>query len=308
MLGPTGVGKSEVAIEVAERLGGEIVGCDALQVYREFDAATAKPSAADLARVRHHLIDRIDPREDFSLADYVRAADDAIAEIVGRGRVPVVAGGTGMYLRGLLRGVIEAPPRDEALRARIRAWIARRGSERAHRVLARLDPATARRIGPGDRQRLVRALEVAVGSGRSLGARIEAQGTWASGRERYRSVKFGLDLDRPALAERLARRVDDFFAAGLIEEVRAILAAGVPASANAFKAIGYRQTLAALRSGAVDRVALRDEIVVRTRQFAKRQRTWFRGESDIEWLDAGNGARAVADTIVARWTSEAGAS
>ena len=298
--GPTGTGKSRLALQVAERLGGEVVGCDALQVYRGLDAATAKPTRADRARVPHWLIDVADPRRDYSVADYVRDADAAIAGIVARGRVPVIAGGTGMYLRGLLKGLVAAPPRDEALRARLRSLLARYGAPRLHRLLAGLDAESAARIGPADAQRIVRALELALPGEDTWSARLARDGTWSRAGERYRAVKFGLDLERDALAERLAARVDAFLEAGLADEVDRLLARGVPATANAFRGIGYREVLLARTEGR-EPESTRDAIVVATRQYAKRQRTWFRREPGLVWLDAGRGIDALVAPVSDAW-------
>ena len=277
-----------------------MVGCDALQVYRGLDAATAKPSAEDRERVPHWLLDIADPRRDYSLAEYVRDADAAIAAILARGSVPVVVGGAGMYLRGLLKGIVAAPARDEALRARLNAQIARFGARRVHRLLATLDPATAQRVPPEDGQRIVRALELALVSGETWSATLARSGTWSGGQERYRALKFGLDLDREALASRLAARVGTFFDADLPGEVERLLALGVPESANAFKGIGYREILRA-RSEGRDPATMREAIVVATRQYAKRQRTWFRKEPGVVWLDASVGIDALVAIVVGAW-------
>lgn len=290
-------------------MGGEVVGCDALQVYRGLDAATAKPSREERDRVRHWLVDVADPRRDYSLADYVKDADKAIAAIRARGAVPVVAGGSGMYLRGLLKGIIAAPPRDEALRARLSAQIDRFGAERVHRRLATLDPESARRVRPEDAQRIVRALELAMCSEETWSASLARAGTWAKGPERYRALKFAIDLDRGVLASRLSARVDSFFAADLPGEVERLLAAGVPATANAFKGIGYREILRAREAGR-DPATAREAIVVATRQYAKRQRTWFRKEPGLVWLPASVGLDALVKTLVDAWnaaSSEEGA-
>ena len=279
-----------------------MVGCDALQVYRGLDAATAKPSAKDRERVPHWLLDIADPRRDYSLAEYVRDADAAIAAILARGSVPVVVGGAGMYLRGLLKGIVAAPARDEALRARLNAQIARFGARRVHRLLATLDPATAQRVPPEDGQRIVRAIELALVSGETWSATLARSGTWSGGQERYRALKFGLDLDREALASRLAARVGTFFDADLPGEVERLLALGVPESANAFKGIGYREILRA-RSEGRDPAAMREAIVVATRQYAKRQRTWFRKEPGVVWLDASLGIDALVATVVGAWNA-----
>lgn len=287
-------------MRVAERLSGEVVGCDALQVYRGLDAATGKPTSEERARVPHRLIDVVDPGRDYTLADYVRDADAAIAAIAAQGAVPIVVGGTGLYLRGLLKGIVEAPPRDEALRKRVRALAARFGAPRVHRWLARVDPASAARILPGDTQRIVRALELALAAGPSWSERLAASGTWSDEAERYDALKFGLDLDRDFLAARLAARVDAFLDAGLADEVERLLAGGLPESANALKAIGYREMVRARRLG-LDPRAQRDTIVLATRQYAKRQRTWFRKESGVTWLDAARDVDELADEIALRW-------
>jgi tRNA dimethylallyltransferase len=300
--GPTGSGKSRLAVAVAQRLGGEVVGCDALQVYRGFDAATAKPSVEDRRAVRHWLVDVADPRTDYSLARFIEDADRAIADISGRGLVPVIAGGTGMYLRGLLKGIVPAPARDAALRDRLRGLVARYGSKRLHRFLRRVDAASAARVPPEDTQRIVRALELALASDTTWSAALSRHGTWEEAGDRYAALKVGIDLDRELLSARLSRRVDAFFSAGLLDEVRSLLAQGVPPTANAFKGIGYRQALRAL-DGPSDPVRLREEIVVATRQYAKRQRTWFRKEPGMTWLDGGADVDALTAHVAAMWTA-----
>ena len=284
VLGCTGTGKSELALELAQHLAGEIIGCDALQVYRDFDAGTAKPTAEERSLVPHHLVDHVDPRVDYSLADYVREANQVIGEVARRGGVPLVVGGTGMYLRGLLRGVVDAPPRNAALRARLQRVAERRGTPTLHRWLTRLDPESAARLPAQDRQRIVRALELALGGEQTWSERLQRQGSWDSGIERHRSLKIGLELPRELLVRRLDARVERFFESGWVEEVRGLLSSGVPRPANAFKAIGYRDIVSALEQGA-DPQATGDEIKRNTRRYAKRQRTWFRKERDVIWLD-----------------------
>jgi tRNA dimethylallyltransferase len=299
IVGPTGTGKTETALIVARRIGGEIVGCDALQVYRGLDTATAKPSASQRALIPHHLVDVADPRRDFSLADYVRAAEKAVREIDRRGSVPLVVGGTGLYLRGLLRGIIPAPDRDAALRDRLRRMSRRFGTARLHRCLRGLDEESANRLPPNDTQRIVRALELAL-SGETWSARLRREGTWAGCAERYDSLKIGLDMDREVLDRRLRDRVEAFFDAGLVDEVRALLEAGVPREANALKAIGYREVIRALESGADPRDEI-EEVIRNTRRYAKRQRTWFRREPGLRWLDLSGGPGEAADRIVDLW-------
>ena len=300
VLGSTGTGKSEVAVELALRLGGEIVGCDAFQVYRGLDAATAKPDAKQLASVPHHLVSCVDPETDFSMADYVLAAERAIEEVTARGRVIVIVGGTGLYLRGLLRGVIEAPSRDERLRARVRRIIERGGESRLRRWLGRRDPESRRRIRPGDKQRLVRAVELALLEGDTWGERLRRAGTWESGRERYRSLKIGLEMARQEHVRRLDARVDAFFEAGLVDEILGLLARGVSREANAFKAIGYREVLEAIGRGA-DPDTVRGAVRGKTRRYARRQRTWFRREPGVHWFDAGDGIASIVDRASGLW-------
>lgn len=280
VVGPTAVGKSEFALEACERFGGEVVSVDSMQVYRGLDAATSKPGPAERARAPHHGVDLVDPGDDFSMGDFVRFAEGAIAGIAGRGRLPVLVGGTGLYLRGLLRGVAEAPRRVPRLRERLRAVGELRGAPFLHRMLRRLDPEGALRLPPSDRQRIVRALEVRLAGGRPLAAMVREQ---PFGTERYDAVKIGLDMDRARLHRRIDARVDRFFAAGLVGEVRGLLAAGRPAVANAFKALGYRETAAHLRGERTleDAVALTRR---NTRRYAKRQLTWFRAEPGVTWF------------------------
>lgn len=299
ILGPTGTGKSELAIDVARRLQAEIVGCDAFQVYRGLDAATAKPPIEDRRAVPHHLLDCADPENSFTAAEYVHRAEAAIDDVARRGRVPLVVGGAGFYLRGLLRGLIEAPATDPRLRARLRTIAERRGTSRLHRWLSRLDPASARRIAENDVQRVVRGLELALGAERTWSARLREQGTWGNERERYANVKIGLTMERDELYRRLDRRVDRFFEAGLIDEARR-LASTLPAGANALKAIGYREVLQALREGRSPE-AERERIRRSTRRYAKRQLTWFRKERDVLWLDAARPRSENAARVVQRW-------
>ena len=280
IVGPTAVGKSELAVQVCERFAGEIVGVDSMQVYRGLDLGTAKPAADVRRRVPHHGIDLADPGRDFSLGDFVREAVGAIDSIRGRGRLPVLVGGTGLYLRGLLKGIIGAPRRDEAIRARLRDLAEKRGTPYLHRLLRRVDRQAAARLPPGDRQRLVRALEVFFASRRGLSQWI---GESPFGEDRYASVKIGLDMDRAALYRIIDARVVGFFAAGLVEEVRGLLRSGCPETANAFKAIGYHEALRHVRGeiGLEEAIALTQRS---TRRYAKRQWTWFRKEEGVAWF------------------------
>ena len=300
LIGPTGTGKTETALAVARRLDGEIVGCDAIQVYRGLDVGTAKVSARERRAVPHHLIDVADSTAAFTLADYVREADVAIRSIVGRGKVPIVVGGTGLYLRGLMRGIVPAPPADPELRRRLRAMAARFGAKRLHRWLARIDPASAERLAPTDVQRVTRALEIALGGETTWSDRLRDEGTWSRGVERYESLKVGLDLDVATLDARLDERVERFYEAGLVREIRELLDAGVPREAGAFKAIGYREVLEAIDEGR-NPFEAREAISRNTRRYSRRQRSWFRNEPEVTWLDAAHGPESLAERIVEMW-------
>jgi len=290
---------------VAARLNAEIVGCDALQVYRRFDIATAKPTREEQARTPYHLVDFVDPVVDYTLADYIRDADRAIAGIRSLGRLPIVTGGTGMYLRGLLKGILPAPARSPELRSRLKAMVDRFGPTRMHRWLAGLDPDSAERLPPADVQRIIRAIEIALTGDRSWSSAINREGTWAGEQERYPALKIGLQMEREMLVRRIENRVDAFFEEGLVDEVRSLLAAGVPESANAFKAIGYREVLAAVRGRLpVDRV--RDDVKKNTRRYSKRQRTWFRKEPGMHWLDMDRGVDEAAAAVIRLWQDQGG--
>jgi tRNA dimethylallyltransferase len=264
--------------------------------------ATAKPTREDRRRVPHHLVDCSDPRTDFSLGDFVRAAERLLAEIATRSRLPIVAGGTGMYLRGLLRGVLATPERDPQLRERLRAIARRRGPVSLHRWLERLDREAAARLAPEDTQRVVRAMELALSGRGTWTDRLHAEGTWQSRHERFRALKIGLDMDRERLNSRLEARVDRFFEQGLVGEVRRLLAEGVHREANAFKAIGYREVLRAVEAGE-EPESVRGEVKKNTRRYAKRQRTWFRREPNVVWLDAALGADALTRRVLEIWSA-----
>ncbi len=276
ILGPTGSGKSELALAVAERFGGEIVNYDSIQTYRYFNIGAAKLSLEQRCGIPHHLIDVLEPDEVFTAGKFAREAAEVIRGIRDRDRLPILAGGTGFYLRALLEGLFPGPTRDEALRRRLAA----RSPERLHRLLARLDPASARRIHPHDIPKMIRALEV------TLLARRPMTEQFLEGRqalEGFAALKIGLLPDREALYDRINRRTEAMFASGLVEEVRDILARGVAATAKPLESHGYRQVLQHLRG----ELSLPDAIFYaqrNTRHYAKRQITWFRRERDVCWL------------------------
>jgi tRNA dimethylallyltransferase len=282
VLGPTATGKSALGLRLAEELGGEIVNADALQVYRGLDVGTAKPTPEERRRVRHHLIDVLDPDRPWSAGEFVRGARAAIAEIEGRGRRPVVVGGSGLYLRALTEGISPMPPGDPEVRAELRRRLTGDGREALAAELARVDPETAARLAPGDTQRLLRALEVEAVSGRPLSAWIASQ---PFGTEKVPAFKLGLTLPRAILYDRIQNRAAEMVERGWVEEVEGLLARGYTRDDAAFQAIGYRQ-LAAHLAGERSLGNALEEIVRETRRFAKRQLTWFRRDRGIDWIDA----------------------
>ena len=277
--GPTGVGKSNFALRLAEEIGGEIVNYDSVQVYRGFDVGSAKPSAAARARVPHHLYDIAGADDELNAADFARLARATCDAIAARGRRAILVGGTFFYLRALLHGLPEMPGRDEAIRARLRGVADRpRGQQRLHRWLSKIDPQSGRRIAPADRHRVERALEVWLVSGRPIS-------TFERGAEEIPNIKIALALPRPQLREALDRRVEGMYAAGLIDETRRLLAAH-SRDARPFGTIGYREA-AAVVDGTMTVDAAIAETKRRTRAYAKRQMTWLRAERNVHWLDAG---------------------
>lgn len=290
ILGPTGVGKSAAAIELALRFGGEIINADSMQVYRGFDIGTAKPTAGDRRRVVHHLLDIVDPTVQFSAADFAARAAEAVRLIHGRGRLPFVVGGTGLYLKALVDGLFPGPGRDPAVRAALEQEIRTSGLEALRRKLERVDPAYAALIGPRDKVRLVRALEVHVLTGRPLSAHFAETASPVRG---LPTIKLGLDLDRQSLYKRIEDRVDRMFRVGLVEEVRRLLGEGVPETAPPFRALGYRHVSRCLRREITLEEAVR-LTKLDTRHFAKRQLTWFRKMPDIAWLPADDPAALAA--------------
>lgn len=282
IIGPTATGKSEVGMALAEALGGEIVNADALQVYQGLDIGTAKPSPADRERVPHHLIDVLEPHEAYSAGEFARRAREAIADIQGRGRVPVVVGGSGLYLRALFAGISPIPPGDLTVRQELRERLAAEGLASLREELVRLDPPTAARLPAGDTQRILRALEVARVTGRPLSAWISEQ---PFGTQAIAAVRVGLTLPRAILYDRIAGRVARMLDVGWLGEVEGLLRLGLSPRLPAFQAIGYRQLVRYLEgSGSLEQAVA--EIVKETRRFAKRQETWFRKEPDVTWFSA----------------------
>lgn len=265
-------------MRLARACAGEVVCCDSLHVYRGLDIGSAKPTPEERAAVPHHLIDVVGPGEEFSAAEYQRRARRAVADVAERGKLPLVVGGTGLYLRALLVGLFEGPSRDARLRARLEALASRFGDARLHRLLRHVDAQAAARIAPADRVRCVRALEVYWTTGRPISDQQPAVAPLVGF-----SVKLvGLDLDRAALRERVVLRTRQMLERGLLDEVRGLLARGVDPQARPLGAIGYRQAALVLRGRLTVDQAQRD-IVTETMRYAKRQMTWFRHQAQVDW-------------------------
>lgn len=301
LAGPTAAGKTAVGLDLARRLGAEIVSMDSMAVYRGMDIGTAKPTPRQRAVVAHHLIDVVDPWDEFSLADYVRAAHERAARIVARGRPALFVGGTPLYLKALLRGMFEGPPADAPLRRCLLRLARAHGSTRLHAELARVDPDAAARLHPNDTKRLIRALEVYATTGRPISR-------WQRQFDRPRADAprhvFVLDWPRPLLAERIDRRVNAMFASGLVDEVARLWLAQRPLGRTARQAVGYREVIEHIEG----RLALGDaieQVKRHTRQMAKRQMTWFRSLAECRMIPCNEpfDARSVAERIAAEGTS-----
>lgn len=281
VVGPTATGKSALGLSLAETWGGEIVACDSTAVYRGIDIGTDKVPEGEQRGIPHHLVNVADVTDTFTAARYALAAGAVIRDITARGRLPILVGGTGFYHRALVRGLFPGPARDEALRARLDRVATRRGVESLHRWLGRVDPASAARIQPRDRKRLVRALEVYLLTGRPLTEHFDETTSAIAG---YDVLSIGLNLPRPDLRARVARRVEAQFARGVVDEVQALLAAGVPATTHAFSGLVYRQVLELLQ-GVRSEAETRDLIVRENMRYARRQLIWFRKEPNVRWLE-----------------------
>jgi tRNA dimethylallyltransferase len=284
LTGPTASGKSSLALELAERVNAEIVSADSMTLYRGMDVGTAKPSAVDRARVPHHLIDVLDPSESASVAWWLERAAAAVHEIEARGKLALVVGGTPFYLKALLCGLFPSPPADQELRRRLEAEAERQGPEALHGRLAAVDPAAANRLHPNDVRRVVRALEVWQLTNRPI-SEWQREGWWQGDTPRFaRGSCLVIDVPRPELYARIDRRVEAMFAAGWVEEVRRLRELPQPLSREASRALGYREIGEFLdgRRSLTETIA---EVQLRTRQFAKRQLTWFRALPGVEFVD-----------------------
>jgi tRNA dimethylallyltransferase len=286
VLGPTATGKSALGIAVAQAFDGEIINCDSTAVYRGFDIGTDKLPLAERGGVPHHLIDIVDPTDEYTAAQYAKDAAAAIRDIDARGRLPVVVGGTGFYFRALTRGLFPGPGRDDSLRARLDRIADRRGVERLHAWLGRVDRTSALRIQPRDRKRIVRALEVYLLTGRPLTEHFAAT---TSPIPEADVVAIALRLPAAVTSDRVTRRVDEQFDGGLLDEIRGMLAAGVPESARPFGGLVYRQALEHLH-GVRDERATRALVAQENRRYARRQLIWFRKEPGLTWFEGPGGS------------------
>ncbi len=279
ILGPTASGKTALSLSLAEKFSGEIVNCDSVAMYREFDIGTAKPSAAERAQAPHHLFDCVEPTDFMTAGEYARQARQVLGEIKSRQHLPIVVGGTGLYLRALLEGLFPGPQRSEELRERLRESAASRGPDHLHRILRRLDRAAAEKVHANDIPKVIRAIEVC------LASRQKMSELWQQGRDPlrgFRILRVGLDPDRAALYERINFRAQQMFETGLIEETKSLLEK-YGAAARPLASLGYRQA-AQLLSGKLSREQAIQAAQQAHRNYAKRQMTWFRREPDVRWL------------------------
>jgi len=300
IVGPTATSKTEVGILLAEMLGGEIISADSMQVYRGLDIGTAKPTAEQRRRVPHHLIDIIDPDQPFSVAAYQELADQALDDIAGRGKLPVLVGGSGLYVRAMVGGLdLPVAPPDPELRRRLEEEGRRRGGEALHARLVSVDPVAAKRIHPHNTRRVIRALEVYEQTGRPISQwwRLDDER-----KERYNARQFGLTVPRAELYQRIEERVDRMLSDGLVEEVSRLLGQGYGEDLVSMKGLGYAQVVEHLRGEVSLEEAVR-RLKRDTRRFAKRQLTWFGADRRVEWVDVAvwGGAEAAAAEIRERW-------
>jgi tRNA dimethylallyltransferase len=298
VLGPTASGKTALSRALAERFEGEIVNCDSVAMYREFDIGTAKPTAAERGRTPHHLVDSISPTSHVTAGEYSRQARQVLTEIKARGHLPILVGGTGLYLRALLEGLFPGPERSEELRERLRERAESRGSSYLHRILRRLDRAAAEKIHANDAPKLIRAIEVCLASRQKMTELWQQHGR--DPLRGFRILRLGLDPDRQALYDRINRRAQQMFEAGLIEETQRLVETYGDA-AGPLSSLGYKQAVQFLR-GELTREQALQAVQQAHRNYAKRQMTWFRREPQVHWL-RGFGDDAQIQKTAAEWVS-----
>jgi tRNA dimethylallyltransferase len=294
LVGPTAVGKTDLSLQLAKTLDGEIISADSMQIYRYMDIGTAKPSPQERQGIPHHLIDVCHPRESFSVAQYQELATEAIADCHRRGKLPILTGGTGLYIQAVVDGFnIPSAPANPALRQELEELARREGVEKVHRMLAEVDPERAAQLHPNNLRRVIRAIEVYQATGQRMG---ELEKMAGQNRPAYRLYMYGLTRERAELYARINRRVDVMLEAGLIDEVRSILDMGVPADATAMQGLGYKEIVGYL----LGEYSLDEAIYMLkrdTRRYAKRQGTWFRRDTRLHWF---NLTSTTAATVIAQ--------
>jgi len=288
ILGPTASGKSEVAVRLAERIGGEIISCDSMQVYSDMEILTQAPGKDMVSRVKHHLLGVIKPEEEFSVAKFIELAAGAIEDILSRGKIPVLSGGTGLYVKALLEGLFSSPPKDKELREKLEREALEKGNMYLYGKLKKIDPEAASGIDPQNLRRVIRALEVFELTGKTFSEKkTETKGIG----DRYNVGLFALEVPRDVLIGRIEKRVDKMFYSGLVDEVKELI--GRKVSLTASKALGLKE-VSCFVSGEIGSDEVKEELKIKTRQYAKRQMTWLRAVNHLEWVDA---ERAVDEIV-----------
>lgn len=291
LLGPTAVGKTKIAIQIAQKLEAEIISLDSRQIYKYLDIGTAKPTKEEQALVRHHLIDIVEPNENFTAADYQKLADEAIQDTQNRGKISLVVGGCGMYFRALVDGLFEGPSANSQIRAELRAEAAQKSSVYLYQKLSEIDPQYAAKIHPNDLIRIIRALEVYMKSGRPMS---QLQKQWHSNQPRYKFMAFGLERNRQELYNEINQRLEIMIEAGLIDEVKSLLNRGYSKELRPLQSFGYREIIEHLE-GKHDLQTAIESIKQNTRRFAKRQLTWFKADQRIRWINLSEGESAIQE-------------
>ena len=292
IVGPTSSGKTAVAASLAEKMNGEIISCDSMQVYKDMDVITRVPGKDLLSRIPHHLVRSISPEEEYSAARFVEEASSLIESIISKGKTPIITGGTGLYMKSLLDGIFSSPPKDEDLREELQKEAEEGGGERLHERLKKIDPETAEKLHSNDLRRIIRALEVYELTGETIyEKKKESEGI----ESKYDCRIFGMQLPRDILYERIDRTVEEMFSEGLVELVKGLRSRSL--SKTAGKALGIKE-VSDLLDGKVDRGEAQEELKKNTRRYAKRQLTWFRADGRIQWIDANRPTSAIVKDIL----------